>query len=257
MRIATFNANSIRTRLPVLTEWLLKNEPDVLAVQETKVQDHEFPAASFSDIGYSAAFSGQKSYNGVALLSRKPMTDISAGFASDDEPSRIIRGNYDGITIINTYVPQGRDRDSEHYQYKLDWLGKMHSFLASRYRNDQPLIWLGDLNIAPEADDVHDPKGLDGHVCFNADLSALFRQICSWGLYDVFRKHHPEPQQYTFFDYRTFGAVSRKTGWRVDHILATKPLLDKSISSWIDLEPRKKRDPKPSDHTFLIADFQL
>jgi len=256
MKIATFNANSIRARLPIVLMWLKEHQPDLLAVQETKVQDPDFPVEPFREIDYYVVFKGQKSYNGVAILSREPLQNVTIGFEDDpDSGPRLIRGDYKGIHIINSYVPQGRDRESEFYQYKLDWFNRVHKLLKESFTPDQNIIWLGDLNVAPEPMDVHDPKSLNGHVCFNEDLTKLFYGICEWGLHDVFRKHHPEPGQFSYFDYRVRGAVSRKVGWRIDHILATMPVYNRSIDSWIDVEPRKLKDPKPSDHTFMVAEF--
>ena len=258
MRIATFNANSIRTRLPVIIPWLEEHSPDILAIQETKVQDHLFPEKELLEIGYHSVFKGQKSYNGVALISRQPFTNVHIGFFDDDELNgpRLIRGQLGDIHIINTYVPQGRDRESEHYAGKLDWLRTFRKLLETEYSQDQKVVWVGDLNVAPEDIDVHDPKGLDGHVCFNRELTELFYWVCSWGLHDVFRKHRPEPGHFSFFDYRAATVYSNK-GWRIDHILATSPLFDQSTDAWIDMTPRKRRTPKPSDHTFVVADFAV
>ncbi len=259
MKIATFNANSIRARLPIVINWLRNHQPDVLAVQETKVQDPEFPVQAFLDLDYHVVFRGQKSYNGVAVISRKPMTEVRYGLADDDPESgpRLIRGTCCGVHIINTYVPQGRDTESEHYIFKLEWFRRIHHLLRSEYRPDDRVLWVGDLNVAPTDNDVYDPKSLRGHVCFNEELSRLFHEVCSWGLYDVFRKHKPEAGHFTFFDYRMRGALSRNRGWRIDHILATRPLYDLSMDSCIDLEPRRSKDPKPSDHTFLAAEFDI
>lgn len=258
MRITTFNANSIRTRLPVLIPWLQEHEPDILAVQETKVQDPAFPGDELLKIGYHSVFKGQKSYNGVALISRWPLMRVRCGFFEGDDENgpRLIRAQWGDIQLINTYVPQGRDRESEHYTAKLNWLRSFRTLLETDYTPDQPVIWLGDLNIAPEPIDVHDPKGLDGHVCFNRELTDLFYRICSWGFQDIFRKHKPGPGHYSFFDYRAASVYSNK-GWRIDHILATPGLSDRSTNAWIDLKPRKQRLPKPSDHTFVTAEFSV
>ena len=254
MKIATFNANSIRARMPIIISWLEQHQPDILAIQETKVQDQDFPSTDIQSAGYHAVFSGQKSYNGVAILSRKPLTNVQKGFDDGEDSPRIIRGTYDDLTIINTYVPQGRDRDSEHYTYKLDWFQRLRSMFEANFTPNQSVIWLGDLNVAPEPMDVYDPKRIDGHVCFNAELTALFKEVCAWGFLDIFRKHHPEPGQYTFFDYRMRGSLSRNTGWRIDHILGTKPVFEGSQNAYIDLEPRRSDLHKPSDHTFLVAE---
>lgn len=258
IRITTYNANSIRMRLPGLIPWLQENQPTILAVQETKVQDHEFPRKAFEEIGYHCVFCGQKSYNGVALISREPLTNVSSGFFQDDTVNgpRLIRGTLNDITILNAYVPQGRDRESEHYAGKLKWLADFRKLLEKEFSTSDKVVWVGDLNVAPEAMDVHDPKNLDGHVCFNSELTELFYDVCSWGLKDVFRKHKPDPGQFSYFDYRG-ATVYKNKGWRIDHILATQPLFDLSTDAWIDVEPRKKRDPKPSDHTFMTADFSI
>ncbi|MBN1297050.1 exodeoxyribonuclease III [bacterium] len=258
MRIATFNANSIRMRLPVILPWLTEHSPDVLAVQETKVQDSDFPVGPFAELGYHCVFKGQKSYNGVALISREPLADVRSGFNWDDavHSPRLIWGRMGSVWIINTYVPQGRDRESEHYAGKLQWLRDFHSMLQREFTSDQLIVWLGDLNVAPESMDVYDPKGLDGHVCFNAELTELFNAVCAWGFHDVFRHHRPNPGEFSYFDYRG-ATIQRNHGWRIDHILGTRAMLTRSQDAWIDLEPRKRAEPKPSDHTFMCADFDV
>lgn len=257
MRVATFNANSIRMRLPQVLEWLQTHEPDLLAIQETKVQDHEFPKADFEAIGYACAFKGQKSYNGVAILSREPLIDVRCGFTpGDSEESRLIRGQYHGVTIINTYVPQGRERDSEHYAQKLEWFRRLRRLFDTELTPDSPALWMGDLNVAPDREDVYAPDEIEGHVCFNRELTRVFREeVCSFGLEDLFRRFHPEPGHYTFFDYRIPASVNRKMGWRIDHILGTRPIAARAVSATIDLEPRKSKLFKTSDHTFLMVDF--
>jgi exodeoxyribonuclease-3 len=163
---------------------------------------------------------------------------------------------YSGITVINSYVPQGRERESPQYAYKLEWYDRLRHLLETSYTNDKPLIWCGDLNVAPEAIDVHDPKRLLGHVCFNPEVWDAFAKTKTWGLIDVFRKHYPAvPGQYTFFDYRVPKSLQRGLGWRIDHILATQPLVEQSVACIIDLEPR--RAEKPSDHTILTAEFSM
>jgi exodeoxyribonuclease III len=258
MKIATFNVNSVRARIPILVKWIGDHQPDVLALQETKVQDIEFPADEFTSLGYQCYFSGQKAYNGVAFLSKIQALNVRSGFHPDDksEAPRLIRGDFNGVHIINTYVPQGREVGTDHYAYKLNWFKNLKQLFETECRPDQNVIWLGDLNVAPEPIDVYDPVELEGHVCFNPGLSEVFKDVCSWGFFDVLRRHHPEPQQYTFFDYRMFGSVSKKLGWRIDHILATRPMLDRCVNSWIDLEPRKSKEHKTSDHTVLVAEFR-
>lgn len=257
MRIATFNANSIRSRLEIVLDWLKTSQPDVLAIQETKVEDKDFPALAFHEAGYQVVFSGQKSYNGVALVSRLPATDplfgLDDGGPRDD--SRLLAAKVGPVWVVNTYVPQGREIDNPMYPYKLEWLGRLKAFFGRRFTPRQKVVWLGDMNVAPEAMDIHNAAEQENHVCYHVDVRRAFADTVSWGFTDVFRKHHPEPGQYTFFDYRTINAVKRGMGWRVDHILATSALAATSKDSFIDLAPRMKE--KPSDHTFLVADFEV
>ena len=255
--LATFNANSVRSRIPLILDFLDKHSPDVLCLQETKVEDSKFPKEPFTEAGYYTVFRGQKAYSGVAMLSREEPEDVSYGIDDGEEPdeARLIRATYGGITVVNTYVPQGRDPESEHFRYKLRWFARMCSYFERHFSPDDSLIWCGDLNVAPEDKDVHDPKRLLGHVDFHPEVHKAFADVVSWGFIDVFRKHHPEPHQYTYYDYRVPNAVKRKIGWRVDHILATEPLSEKCTDSFIALKYRLME--KPSDHTFLVAVFEL
>jgi exodeoxyribonuclease III len=256
LKIATYNVNSIRSRLHIVLPWLQNNMPDYLCLQETKVDDDKFPVAEFTALGYQVTFKGHKQYNGVAIASRhKPQKVI---FGLDDEPSdaeRIIAAVYDNLTIINTYVPQGQDKESPQYAYKLAWFGRLRKYLEKHFQPQKKIIWCGDLNVAPEKIDVHDPKRILGHVCFNEDVWKAYEDVKSWGFVDVFRRHHPnEAGQYTFFDYRVRDAVSRKLGWRVDHILATKSVATLSEICNIDLPTRLVE--KPSDHVIIYAEFK-
>jgi len=258
-KIATFNANSIRSRLDQILDWLNREHPDVLCVQETKVQDKDFPAQPIEDAGYHVIFSGQKAYSGVAILSRTTPEHVIAGFDDGEEDTdapRLLRGVYHGVTVVNTYVPQGRDVDSEHFQYKLHWLARLRALFERHYSPDDLLVWVGDLNVAPEDIDVYDPKGLRNHVDFHPDAQAALENVRQWGLVDVFRQHHAgEPKQFSYFDYRANNPIERGIGWRIDHIWATKPLAAKSTRAWIDVEARKAE--RPSDHTFVVAEFAL
>jgi exodeoxyribonuclease III len=255
MKIATFNTNSIRSRQEVILDWLGRESPDALGLQETKVQDQDFPMQPFVDAGYHCEFRGQKSYNGVAVLSKAVPGRIIHGFDDGDETAapRLITVEIDGIVIVNTYMPQGQAPDSDKFQYKLHFFRRVREFLDRHFTPDQPLVWLGDLNIAPEPIDVYDPIKLLGNVCYHPDVHRELADVLAWGLLDVFRKHMPGPEQYTFWDYRLPNALKAKLGWRLDHIYATKPLYDRSVSARIDIAPRL--GPKPSDHTFVIAEF--
>lgn len=257
MKIATFNANSIRARLHIILPWLGENAPDVLCVQETKVVDGQFPADAFTDAGYHASFCGEKSYNGVAVLSKNPPDDVLRGFDGEglDEGSRLIAVRFGSLAIINTYVPQGTDPLSPRFAYKLEWFERLYDYFNTRFTPDAPLVWLGDFNVAAAPEDVHDPEGLYGHVCFHPDEHRALEKLKGWGFADIFRRHNPSPGQYTFFDYRVRGAVQNGIGWRIDHVWATQPAAEKSTGAWIDLAPRRME--KPSDHTFLVVEFSL
>lgn len=257
-RVATFNANSLRSRLEIVLGWLRAHEPDALCIQETRVVDADFPIMAFLEIGYKAAFVGQKSFNGVAIISREEPEDVVIGTGSDtlDEEARIIRARIRGVNVVNTYVPQGTAPDSPRFAYKLNWIASMKDYLNRDFTPDAPIVWVGDFNVAPEPIDVYDPEALAGSVCFHPEEHKALASVREWGFVDVFRKHHPgEPRQYSFYDYRVPNAFKRKIGWRIDHIYATRPMADRSLDCWIDTEPRLLE--KPSDHTFVVADFDL
>jgi exodeoxyribonuclease-3 len=258
LKVATFNVNSVRSRIDLVTDWLRRESPDVLCLQETKVQDADFPAQPFRDAGYHVVFRGQKAHGGVAIVSREEPQEVACGLDDDGEPdeARLIRATVGGIAIVNTYVPQGRDPESEHFRYKLEWLARLRAFFERHYAPQQPLLWMGDFNVAPEPIDIYDPKGLANHVDFHPEARAALERVREWGFVDVFRLHHPgEPGQYTYYDYRAREPIERGIGWRVDHIWATVPLAKKSTCAWIDLEAR--RAERPSDHTLLVAEFGL
>ncbi len=257
-KVATFNANSVRSRLPLIADWLAREKPDVLCLQETKVQDPEFPESFFRERGYHVAFRGQKAHAGVALASRAEPSDVRFGLDDGGPPdeARLVRATVAGIPIVNTYVPQGQSVESPLFAYKLEWLRRLRDHFARHFSPDEPLLWCGDFNVAPQEIDVHDPKRLVNHVDFHPEARAALERVREWGFVDVFRKHHPgEPGQFTFWDYRVPGALDRNVGWRVDHIWATRPLAEKSVRAWIDRDAR--RAEKPSDHTFLVAEFAL
>lgn len=257
MKIATFNVNSIRKRLPIVLQWLKKNKPDVLCLQETKVQDTEFPAEAFSETGYHLTFRGMKSYNGVAILSQSPPDVVSSGFEDQDEhqddPMRLMRVVIQGISILNTYIPQGFSIDSPKYQYKLNWFKRLTRYFQRHLSPQKPAIWCGDMNVAPEPIDVHSPEKHLKHVCFHEDVRHAYHQTVAWGFVDVFRARYPKRQQFTFWDYRQPSALDANRGWRIDHILATPTLARACRKVAVDLGPR--RAEQPSDHTVLWADF--
>lgn len=257
LTLATFNVNSVRSRLGVLLPWLANQRPDVLCLQEIKCQDGDFPAAEFEKLGYQVAVHGQKSYNGVAIASREPLAAVGRGLADGeaDEPARLISARVRGVHVVNTYVPQGRELGTEHFAYKLQWLARLRQFFEERYTPGQRLVWCGDMNVAPAELDLHDPKGNQDHVCFTAEVRAALARVAEWGFVDLFRRHHSEPGQYSFYDYRVKDALKRGLGWRVDLIMATAPLAERSADCWIDAAPRAAE--KPSDHCPVLAEFEL
>lgn len=256
MKIATYNVNSIRKRLEILRSWIRQHEPDVLCLQETKVQDSEFPCEAFADLPYVLNFCGEKSYNGVAVLTRNPPQHVRFGFHDGEEPDDGTRLSYvviQGIPILNTYVPQGYAIDSPKYQYKLAWFRRLKKLFSRDLSPHQPAVWCGDMNVAPEPIDVHSPEKHAKHVCFHHEARRAYQDAVSWGFVDVFRHHFPRRQQFTFWDYRRPDAVAANRGWRIDHIMVTKPLLSKSRIVKVDVAPRLA--DHPSDHTIMWAEF--
>jgi exodeoxyribonuclease-3 len=264
VKIATFNCNSVRVRLGQIASWLAREAPDVLCLQETKVQDQDFPVAAFRNAGYHVVFRGRKAYAGVAIASREEPREVAfglgcgSGFSPDDcgEPDedRLIRAAIGGVTVVNTYVPQGRSADSPHFASKLEWLRRFRRLLEREYSPAEPLVWCGDLNVAPEPIDVHDPKRLKEHPDFHPLARAALEEVRAWGFTDVYRLFFPNaPGHYTFWDYRFKGTLERNAGWRVDHIWATRPLTERARRAWIDVKAR--RAERPSDHTFVVAEF--
>jgi exodeoxyribonuclease-3 len=256
VRIASFNVNSLRVRMPIVLDWLNEKRPDVLCLQETKVQDVDFPAEAIDEAAYNYVFKGQKSYNGVAILTKNRIADVQFGFENEPkDEARLIKAEINGVIIVNTYVPQGYLPESDKFQYKLEWFGRLRRFFEKNFKPTDPVLWVGDLNIAPEPIDVYDPQGLLGHVCFHPDVHKALKDVMSWGFTDLFRLHCKEPGLYTFWDYRPINAVKKNLGWRLDHIMATKPLAEKCTDCFIDKSPRLL--PRPSDHTPIIAEFNL
>ena len=255
MRIATFNTNSIRSRLPILAEWLPASGVDVLAVQETKVRDEEFPVADIEAMGYKAVFKGEKSYNGVAILSKNEPDEVAFGFSDGLAPAwdtRLALARFGDFWVLNTYVLQGKSIEHADYQAKKEFLRRT-SALVSQHLGEK-LVWVGDLNVAPTEIDVTNPANKKDHVCFVKELRDLFAEVTA-PLTDVFRKFHEGERLYSFFDYRVKNALDRNIGWRIDHILATPAAAGLCTACWIDTEPRRRE--KPSDHTPMLADFEL
>ncbi len=254
LKIATFNANSIRVRMGILLDWLKKEKPDVLAVQETKVQDHEFPREPLEADGWNVVFHGQKSYNGVAFISQKPLEKVEMGFyKKPDEQARFITGEIGGVRLFNTYIPQGFDIESEKYQYKLKYLADLKKYFEKNVPNSMPALWMGDLNVARTEIDLNNPKGNQDHPCFHIDARNALEEVMKGKWTDLFREKEKGPGHYTFWDMRQPGTFQRNLGWRIDLILGTQPMVDRLQKIWIDTKPRGLE--KPSDHTFLIGEF--
>lgn len=256
MKVATFNCNSVRKRLPIILEWLDKERPDVMALQETKVQDEDFPAEAFQEAGYYAYFRGMKSYNGVATLTLEEPSEVIYGFnpGKDSEDFRIIQTVVNGVRIINTYVPQGYRVDSEKYQYKLEWFARLRKYFDKHLKGKEEIIWLGDLNCAPEEIDVANPEKNLNDPCFHIDARKEYKKTVEGRFIDVYRMKYPKKVQYTFWDFFR-NAYERNRGWRIDHILATPALAKRCTKVVVDVGPREK--PSPSDHTVVWANFKL
>ncbi len=253
MLITTFNVNSVRSRLPILTRWLKENHPSLLFMQETKTQDSSFPAQAFSELGYTSYFCGEKSYNGVAVLAKNTLTNIhvSFGFEDGEYSSRVLTLRHKGLTILNTYVPQGKELASPSYTEKKYFLGRVRKVIEQE--SSGLFLWLGDLNVAPEPADVAHPETKKYHVCFCDEIRGIFREVSS-GLTDLLRKFDPSPNIYTFYDYRVRDAVKRNIGWRIDHMLASDSLAKLALHCSPDTAPRTWE--KPSDHVPLSAEIQ-
>jgi len=254
VKIVTWNVNSLRVRLPQVLEWVDRNRPDVLCLQETKLEDAQFPEQAIRDAGYHVAYAGQKTYNGVATLSLHPMDGVITDLPGfEDVQRRVLGVQIDGVRVLNLYVPNGAEVGSEKYRYKLEWLDHLVSFLHGRKRDDR-LVVVGDFNIAPTDDDVHDPELWRGSVLVSEAERERFTQLLQVGLHDAFRKFEQPADSYTWWDYRA-AAFRRNNGLRIDHILCSRDLLDACRSCSVDREPRAGE--RPSDHAPVIAEFDI
>lgn len=254
LKIATWNVNSIRARKERVLAWLSANSPDVLCVQETKVTDDAFPHEDLHTIGYRAEIHGQKTYNGVALITRKPMRDVVRGFGDggDDSQARFLGGTIEGVRIFSAYTPNGSSVGSDKYEFKLNWLARLREFLAANESADTPLALCGDWNVAPDDRDVHDPLlWEDDLLCTRSERAALQR-VVDWGVEDSFRMHCQEAGKFSWWDYRMLGFPKNK-GLRIDHIYVTRSLGERCKDSVIDRNERKGKGA--SDHAPVIAMF--
>jgi exodeoxyribonuclease-3 len=255
MKLATWNVNSLKVRLPQVLDWLGAHRPDVLCLQETKLEDAAFPADAIRAAGYQSIYCGQKTYNGVAILSLAGASDaVTAIPGLDDPQKRVIAATIGNVRVICAYVPNGESVDSDKYQYKLRWLASFRSWLTDELARHARLAVLGDFNIAPEPRDVHDPAAWEGRVLFSDPEREAFRNLTAIGLKDAFRLYEQPERSFTWWDYR-MNAFRRKMGLRIDHILLSQELASACTACHIDVEPR--RNERPSDHAPVIAELTL
>ena len=254
MKIATWNVNSLRVRLAHVTDWVQRHQPSILALQETKMTDPDFPLEALTQLGYYAIYTGQKSYNGVAILSHIPAREVIAGIPGMDDPQRrVLAATYGDVRVINAYVPNGSAIGSEKYAYKLIWLGQFINYINAQLKQYEKLVLLGDFNIAPEDRDVHDPAAWVGSVLVSEDERRAFRELIALGLHDLLRNFVQEEKCFSWWDYRV-GAFRRDMGLRIDHILASTALSSDCTACYIDKEPRRLE--RPSDHAPMVAEFR-
>ena len=252
MKLATWNVNSIRIRLPRLLAWLERRRPDVVCLQEVKVTDEDFPRAELEALGYRVLVAGQRTYNGVAILSRAAPTEVARALPDDgdDAQRRLLVADVGGLRVVNVYGPNGQEVGSEKYAYKLDWYRRFRAFLDAGADAGRPVVVCGDLNIAPEDRDVWDPERWRGQVMASEPERAAFRSLLAWGLSDALRLHRLEGGLFTWWDYRA-GAFHRGWGLRIDHILVSASVARGCSAVEIDRDERK--GPKPSDHVPVVA----
>jgi exodeoxyribonuclease-3 len=253
MKLATWNVNSLKVRLEHLLDWLARNQPDVVCVQETKLEDAKFPRANLEEAGYLCAYSGQKTYNGVAILARAPLESVATGIPGfGDEQKRVLTVTVAGARIVCAYVPNGQSVESDKYRYKLAWLAAFEQWLGAELKIHPKLAVLGDYNIAPDDRDVHDPKLWQGQVLCSEPERDAFKRLLGLGLKDSFRLFDQPERSFSWWDYR-MNAFRRKMGLRIDHILLSDALAARCTGCLIDLEPRRLE--RPSDHAPVVAEI--
>ncbi|MFN3843136.1 MAG: exodeoxyribonuclease III [Rehaibacterium terrae] len=253
MKIASWNVNSLNVRLPHLVEWLKDRQPDIVGLQETKLEDAKFPAAALAELGYRSVFAGQKTYNGVAILSREPARDVQVGIPGfEDEQKRVIAATVGDLRVVDLYVVNGKAVGDEKYDYKLRWLDAAHDWLAAEIARHPNLIVLGDFNIAPDDRDVHDPEAWREQILCSTPEREALRRLLALGLHDSFRLHHDQGGHYSWWDYRAAG-FRRNLGLRIDLVLLSDALRGRCTAASIDREPRTWE--RPSDHAPVIAEL--
>lgn len=255
MKIVTWNVNSLKVRLPQVLAWLEGNRPDALCLQETKTEDGGFPFAALAEAGYRAWHNGQKTYNGVAILSRAALLDVECDMPGFDDPQkRVIAGTLDGVRIVSAYMPNGSEVGSDKYAYKLRWLAALTQWLRKELETHPRLALLGDFNIAPDDRDVHDPAAWEGKILCSPAERQAFGGLIALGLADAFRLFAQEEKLFSWWDYRMMG-FRRNHGLRIDHILLSSALAERCTQCRIDKEPRKLE--RPSDHAPVVAELSL
>ena len=256
MKLATWNVNSIRAREERLLRWLDAHRPDVLCLQELKVTNEAFPFEALRDAGFHAAVHGQKTYNGVAILSRLAPEEVERGFGDggDDVQSRLVTARVGEVHVVCVYVPNGAEVGAEKWAYKLEWLKRLRAWLERRFDRGDLVALCGDINVAPEARDVHDPGAWEASVLFHPEARAAFAEVRAVGLVDAFRLHHQEPGFYSWWDYRML-AFPRNRGLRIDHIDLSEPLADRCTGASIDRDERKGK--QPSDHAPVVVELDV
>ncbi len=258
MKVATYNVNSIKARKELLFMWLKKEPVDILCIQELKQEEGNFPFADFEDRGYGCEVFAQKTYNGVAICSKLPIEEVKKGFGDEefDVQKRVISAKIGGVWFINVYAPHGDLRGTEKFYYKLRFYERLLMFLKDNFSPKEEVCLLGDLNVAREDIDVYDPEVLRDTVGTMREEREALQKILDWGFIDAFRYLYPDKVQFTWWDY-IGGMVWKDQGMRIDYILVTEPLKDKVRDIYVDMWPRKRRSPKPSDHAPVIGVFEL
>ncbi len=253
MKLASWNVNSLKVRLPHLLDWLQQQQPDIVGLQETKTEDRNFPVEAIREAGYQVAYAGQKTYNGVAVLSKRPIDDTAVDLPGLQDPQRrVLAASIGDLRFINLYVPNGQTVGSDKFAYKLDWLAKLHAYLAEELSRHEKLVVVGDFNIAPDDRDVHDPAAWAGSVLCSEPERAALQRLEALGLSDTFRRFEQEEKLFSWWDYR-MNNFRRNRGLRIDLILAS-PVMSKTCSaSYIDRAPRGWE--RPSDHAPVVAEF--
>ncbi len=256
MKIATWNVNSLNIRMPQLIGWLEDKDIDVICFQETKTVDENFPVQALKDLGYDSAFMGQKSYNGVAIVSKHPIEDVQKNFLDDDDesPKRMIAGTVNGVRIVNTYIPNGTELWTDKFTFKLDWLMRLRRYFDDHCSADCDVLLCGDFNVAMEELDVWNTAAWEGKLHFTKTERAAMYNVKQWGFIDLFRKMNGGTKEFSWWNYRE-GAWQRNHGLRIDYIWASRSLADKCTDCHIDKAPRTLE--KPSDHAPVLAEFDL